>query len=299
MNKLKISNRLNLLSRKGFLFGAGGLLLGGLGLRKILEGKQGERKMEKLPVFFVGHGSPMNALGPNEFATAWADSVKDFPEPNAILCISAHWFTRGQYVTAMEFPPTIHDFYGFPQELFNVRYPVPGDPKLAEKISKNEQGQIHLDYEWGLDHGTWSVLRNMYPKANIPVLQLSLDATKPASWHYEFAKSLSKLREEGVLIVGSGDMVHNLRLYDWKNQEHAQDWALSANETFKDLIQKRDVKSLSAYQTLGTAVQMAIPTPEHYLPMLYAMALAEEKEEISFYNDIIQSSVSLTSLKIQ
>ncbi|TGK42299.1 4,5-DOPA dioxygenase extradiol [Leptospira andrefontaineae] len=286
------------LNRKNFLLGTAGLLFGSAAIRSLFENIRGEKMMQKLPVFFVGHGSPMNALGPNPLADTWAESTKDFPEPKAILSISAHWFTKGTYVTSNQSPPTIHDFYGFPQELFDVQYSAPGDPKLAEELSKSKDAQVIQDDSWGLDHGTWSVLRNMYPKANIPVVQLSLDATKPGEWHYEFAKSLSKLREQGVLVLGSGDLVHNLRLYDWKNQDKAHDWALDANETFKDLIQKRDWKSLANYQKLGTAVQIAIPTPEHYFPMLYALALADEKEEIRFYNDIIQSSVSLTSMKI-
>ncbi len=287
------------ISRKNFILGAGGFFLGGFALRNILKKDQGERIMSKLPVFFVGHGSPMNAIGENELTKGWVESVKDVPKPKAILCISAHWFTRGQYVTAVDSPKTIHDFYGFPQELFDVQYPAPGDPQLAKEIAKQgSELPTGLDYDWGLDHGTWSVLRHMYPKADIPVIQLSLDGTKPAIWHYEFAKTLAKYREEGVLIVGSGDMVHNLGLYNWKDQNKIPDWALEANEKFKELIQKRDGKSLSNYQNLGTAVQMAIPTPEHYLPMLYALALAEKNEEISIFNDQIQSSVSLTSLKI-
>lgn len=288
------------ISRKDFIIGTGGVLLGGFALRNILKDIKGEGTMEKLPVYFVGHGSPMNAIGENDLTKGWAASVASLPKPEKILSISAHWFTRGQYVTAMDHPKTIHDFYGFPQELFDVQYPSPGSPELAKEISlqKYSEEPTGLDYNWGLDHGTWSVLRHMYPKADIPVVQLSIDATKPPIWHYEFAKNLSKLREKGVLVMGSGDLVHNLRLYDWRNENQVPDWALEANETFKSLIQKRDAASLADYQNLGTAAQMAIPTPEHYLPMLYALALAEKDEEISFFNDIIQSSVSLTSMKI-
>lgn len=287
------------ITRKNFLLGTAGLLSGGFLIRNILRNRKEQRNMEKLPVYFVGHGSPMNAIGENDLTKGWAKSVEGVPTPNAILSISAHWFTRGQYVTAMENPKTIHDFYGFPQELFDVQYPAPGDPGLARELSQNPLSEpTQLDHSWGLDHGTWSVLRHMYPKADIPVLQLSIDATKPGIWHYDFAKSLSKLREKGVLILGSGDLVHNLRLYNWKNESLIPEWAMEANETFKSLIQKRDAAKLANYEALGTAAQIAVPTPEHYFPMLYALALAEKDEEISFFNDVIQSSVSLTSFKI-
>ncbi|EQA45577.1 aromatic ring-opening dioxygenase, catalytic subunit LigB [Leptospira broomii serovar Hurstbridge str. 5399] len=270
-----------------------------LGIGKLFSGKKGDTEMSKTPVFFVGHGSPMNAIGENEFTKGWAASVQNLPQPKAILCVSAHWVTRGSHITAMEFPKTIHDFYGFPQELFDVQYPAPGDPKLAKEISADSKThQLGLDYEWGLDHGTWSVLRHMYPRADIPVLQLSIDATKPAAWHYEFAKELGSLRDQNVLIVGSGDLVHNLRLYNWRNEDEIPDWSREANETFKALILKRDSKALSQYQNLGTAAQLAVPTPEHYIPMLYSLALAGKDEEISFYNDKIQSTVSMTSFRI-
>ncbi|TGK12450.1 4,5-DOPA dioxygenase extradiol [Leptospira fletcheri] len=285
------------ISRKSFLWGATGFAFAAAGLGKFLYRRK-EENMDRLPVFFVGHGSPMNAIGENEFTRGWAESMKGLPHPKAVLCISAHWVTRGTRITAVESPKTIHDFYGFPQELFDVQYPAPGDPELAGSISKSVSfQQIEPDYEWGLDHGTWSVLRHMIPKANIPVLQLSLDGTKPAAWHYEFAKELSHLRQQGVLILASGDLVHNLRLYDWRNEEKVPDWAKEANETFKSLILKRDAKALSEYQNLGTSAQLAVPTPEHYVPMLYSLALASDEEEISFYNDKIQSSVSMTSIK--
>ncbi|EPG72953.1 aromatic ring-opening dioxygenase, catalytic subunit LigB [Leptospira fainei serovar Hurstbridge str. BUT 6] len=286
-------------SRRKFLGGALASFLVALGVGKRFSGKKGDSEMNRAPVFFVGHGSPMNAIGENEFTKGWAASVQNLPRPKAILCISAHWVTRGSRITAMESPKTIHDFYGFPQELFDVQYSAPGNPALAKEISTDSRTQrLDLDYEWGLDHGSWSVLRHMYPNADIPVLQLSLDATKPAGWHYEFAKELASLRDQNTLIVGSGDLVHNLRLYNWRNEEEIPDWSKEANETFKALILKRDSKALSQYQNLGTAAQLAVPTPEHYIPMLYALALAGENEEISFYNDKIQSTVSMTSFRI-
>ncbi|EQA36324.1 aromatic ring-opening dioxygenase, catalytic subunit LigB [Leptospira inadai serovar Lyme str. 10] len=298
MNRIG-SDRRGGFSRRAFLAGSFGSFLVALGFGKLFTGKKGDTVVSKTPVFFVGHGSPMNAIGENEFTKGWAASVQNLPQPKAILCVSAHWVTRGTHITAMDSPKTIHDFYGFPQELFDVRYPAPGDPELAKEISTVSKFQpLGLDYEWGLDHGTWSVLRHMYPKAEIPVLQLSIDATKPAGWHYEFAKELAPLRDQDVLIVGSGDLVHNLRLYNWRNENEIPDWSKEANETFKALILERDGKALSQYQNLGTAAQLAVPTPEHYIPMLYSLALASKNEEISFYNDKIQSTVSMTSFRI-
>jgi len=258
---------------------------------------------EQMPVLFVGHGSPMNAIEENEFVEGWRVIGKSLPEPNAILCISAHWETRGVYVTAMKRPRTIHDFGGFPQELFEVQYPAPGSPELANEargvIKKTETG---LDEKWGLDHGCWSVLRRMFPAANIPVVQMSLDYSRPAQYHYELAKELFPLRKKGILIIGSGNMVHNLRLVDWYKMNEpgfGYDWAIEANEKMKKYILSNDHQSLINYREQGKEFDLAIPTPEHFLPLLYALALKEENEKIEIFNDKpVMGSLTMTSLKI-
>lgn len=256
-----------------------------------------------MPVLFVGHGSPMNAIEENEFVHIWRNLGKTLPRPKAILCISAHWETNGTFVTAMQKPPTIHDFGGFPKELFAVQYPAPGSPELAietkHTISKTVVG---LDEKWGLDHGAWSVIRNIYPLADIPIVELSLDYNKPPQYHYELAKELSKLREKGVLIIGSGNLVHNLRMVAWDKvdePEYGFDWALHANDTFKKLIINNNHKALINYSSLGREVQMAIPTPEHFLPLIYTLALKEEKDQVTFFNDkAVMGSLTMTSVKI-
>jgi 4,5-DOPA dioxygenase extradiol len=256
----------------------------------------------KMPLLFVGHGNPMNAIEENEFSKKWQTLGAELPKPTAILCISAHWETRGTFVTAMEKPQTIHDFGGFPQELFDVQYPASGKPELAKEI-KNEikKTDIGLNEDWGLDHGCWSVIKQMYPDAKIPVLQLSLDYTKPAQWHYDLAKELSELRKKGVLVVGSGNMVHNLGMVNWRNMNGpGYDWAIQMNEKFKKLISENNHKDLINYSSFGTAGKLAIPSPEHYLPLLYTLALKEEKENVSFFNDkTLAGSLSMTSVKIQ
>lgn len=254
----------------------------------------------RLPALFVGHGSPMNGIEDNAFSAQWEELGKTLPVPTAVLCISAHWFTRGTHITAMENPKTIHDFYGFPQALFNVQYPAPGSPALAkETASMIHKTTVGLDHEWGLDHGTWSIVKRMYPKANIPVLQLSIDYTQKPVFHYELAKELSALRRKGVLIIGSGNMVHNLRMIDWHNPEGGFDWAVEMNDTFKRLINTRDHQSLIQYEALGTAARYAIPTPEHYLPLLYVLGLQEKNESATFFNDkSVMGSLTMTSVKI-
>lgn len=254
---------------------------------------------ETMPVLFVGHGSPMNAIEDNEFSKSWADTGKAITRPNAILCISAHWETKGTYVTAMDKPQTIHDFGGFPKQLFDVQYPAPGDVELANEtkagISKTPVG---LNYDWGLDHGCWSVVSRMYPNADIPVIQLSLDYSKPAQWHFELAKELAFLRKKGVLIIGSGNIVHNLGLLNWKDNK-TFDWAIEANDKVKQLINIRDYQRLAEYDSLGKSLQLAVPTPEHYLPLLYTLALKDDKEQLSYFNDkMVMGSISMTSLKI-
>jgi 4,5-DOPA dioxygenase extradiol len=255
---------------------------------------------EKMPVLFVGHGSPMNAIEENEFTQGWQHLSRTLPKPNAILCISAHWETKGTFVTAMAKPPTIHDFGGFPQALFDVQYPAPGSPELAAE-TKNivTKAEIGLDEKWGLDHGAWSVIRIMYPGADIPVIQLSLDYHQDPQYHYDLAKQLAVLREKGILVIGSGNMVHNLRILDWKNPDHGFDWAQEANAKFKKLIVDNDHKQLINYKELGREVELAVPTPEHYLPLLYSLAMKTENEVISFFNDkSVMGSISMTSLQI-
>ncbi len=262
----------------------------------------------KMPVLFVGHGSPMNAIEDNEFSQGWYTVGKDLPKPKAILCVSAHWETWGTLVTAMENPKTIHDFGGFPPELYAVRYPAPGSPWLAEEIKKVIRSvEIGLDADWGLDHGCWSVLRQMFPKADIPVVQLSLDYTQPGLYHYNLAKELAPLRDQGVLILGSGNMVHNLRrvvlpggdLSNF-NQPFALEWAKEADAIFKKLISTESFEALADYQSLGASVQLAVPTPEHYLPMLYALALKTKDETVTYFNDKpLAGSLTMTSLLIQ
>lgn len=258
--------------------------------------KQGTR----MPAFFIGHGSPMNGIEDNEFSRSWATLGKSLTTPKAVLCISAHWLTEGTWVTAMEHPRTIHDFYGFPQELFNVQYPAPGNLAVAkETASTITKTTVGLDHEWGLDHGTWSVVRQMFPDANIPVLQLSIDFSKPAQYHYDLGKELSALRNKGILIMGSGNMVHNLRMLNWRQPEAGFDWAIEMNETFKSLIGKDDHDALIDYPSLGNAAKLSIPTPDHYFPLIYTLGLKDKKESVEFFNDkLAMGSVSMTSLKI-
>jgi 4,5-DOPA dioxygenase extradiol len=258
---------------------------------------------DKMPVLFLGHGSPMNAIEENEFVTGFRTIGKDIQKPNAILCISAHWETRGTFVTAMDHPRTIHDFGGFPQALFDVQYPAKGNPILAEETAKLiTSTQVGLDNNWGLDHGTWTVVRHMYPDADIPVLQLSIDYNKPPQYHYDLAKELAVLRRKGVLIIGSGNMVHNLRMVAWdklNEPEYGFDWANEMNSLFKQKITDNDFKSLINYQSLGTAAKLAIPTPDHYYPLLYTLGLQNGKDEISFFNDkAVGGSLTMTSVKI-
>lgn len=253
-----------------------------------------------MPLLFVGHGSPMNAIEQNEFSRGWAAIGRKLPQPQAILCVSAHWETNGTFVTAMEKPQTIHDFGGFPPELFAVQYPAPGSPELAQQTKEIvKKAAVELDQQWGLDHGCWSVVKHMYPDADVPVIQLSIDRTKPAQWHYELARDLAALRKKGALILGSGNMVHNLRLIDWRNPGNTYDWAAEMNAAMKQRIAKNEHSDLIRYQSLGNAAALAIPTPEHYLPMLYTLGLKEKNEEVEFFNDkTLMGSISMTSFKV-
>ncbi len=258
----------------------------------------------KMPVLFLGHGSPMNAIEENEFVNGFRRIGREISTPKAILCISAHWETNGTFVTAMENPRTIHDFGGFPQELFNVQYPAPGSPELA-KQTKNivTKTNIGLDEKWGLDHGAWSVIKHMYPNADVPIIQLSLDYSKPARDHYDLARELYPLRQKGVLIVGSGNMVHNLRLVAWEKlagEPYAYDWATEANEKMKSKILSGNFENLIDYTNQGRAFDLAIPTPEHYLPLLYALALKDKNDETTLFNDLpVGGSLSMTSVKFE
>lgn len=256
----------------------------------------------RMPVLFIGHGSPMNAIADNFFSGNWAKMGQEIPKPVAVLVISAHWLTDGSHVTAMDFPRTIHDFGGFPQALFEVQYPAPGDPKLAvETAGLVTSTTVGLDHDWGLDHGTWSVVRHMYPDADIPVLQFSIDYAKPPEYHYNLAKELRGLRNKGVLIIGSGNMVHNLRMVAWdrlSEPAYGFDWAIEMNTVFKDRIASGDHKSLIDYDGFGTAGKLAIPTPDHYYPLLYSAGLSEEKDEPVFFNDrAVGGSLTMTSVK--
>ncbi|WP_323028464.1 4,5-DOPA dioxygenase extradiol [Gelidibacter japonicus] len=259
-------------------------------------------KTAKMPVLFLGHGSPMNAIEENEFVTGFRNIAKEIPKPNAILCVSAHWETKGTFVTAMQNPPTIHDFGGFPKELFAVQYPAPGSPDLA-KVTKTliTKTEVGLDDKWGLDHGAWSVIKHLYPNANIPVIQMSIDYSQTPQYHYELAQQIKSLREKGVLIIGSGNMVHNLGLVEWKrlNETFGYDWALEANEKMKKYIQSGDHKQLINFRSQGKAFDLAIPTPEHYLPLLYSLALKDDKDNVSLFNDkAVAGSLTMTSVKI-
>lgn len=256
-----------------------------------------------MPVLFIGHGSPMNGIEDTEFSRRWTKMATEIPVPKAVLVVSAHWFTRGTKITAMDFPKTIHDFGGFPQALFDVQYNAPGNPELAkETASLIHSSKVELDHDWGLDHGTWTVVRHMYPEATIPVLQLSIDYTKPPQYHYDLAKELFALRKKGVLIIGSGNMVHNLRMVAWDKMNtpgFGYDWAIQMNDQFKHLITIGDHKPLIRYESLGKEAMLAIPTPEHYLPLLYTLGLKGSKDEISFFNDkAVAGSLTMTSVKI-
>lgn len=254
----------------------------------------------KMPVLFLGHGSPMNAIEDNEFSRSWQDMGKLLPRPAAVICISAHWETRGTFVTAMENPATIHDFGGFPQPLFEVEYPALGNPELAlETKNTITKTTVEPDQNWGLDHGCWSVMRHLFPEADIPVIQLSLDYSQSPQYHFELAGELNALREKGILILGSGNMVHNLRIFDWQKPDYGFDWAVEANSKLKKLIMADDFKQLVNYKALGREVELAVPTPEHFLPLLYALGLKGKNEEISIFNDkLVMGSISMASLKI-
>lgn len=257
------------------------------------------RSSEPMPVLFVGHGSPMNAIEENEFTESWKQLGETMPKPQAILCISAHWETRGTYLTAMDKPRTIHDFGGFPKPLYEVEYPAAGFPELAASISQ-DVANVGLDrQEWGFDHGSWSVIRHIYPEANIPMLELSIDHFMKPERHYELAQELAYLRSKGVLIVGSGNIVHNLREVNWYDENAEADWALEVREKVNTAILNQDHQFLIDFRKQNSAFQRAIPTAEHYLPMLYALALQTPKDQVRLFNDkIVMGSLSMTGIYI-
>jgi len=261
---------------------------------------------DPMPVLFIGHGSPTNAIENNEFVRGWHDMTLKLPRPQAIICISAHWQTNGTFVTAMKSPRTIHDFGGFAQELYDIKYAAPGDPVSAAEVKNSiKKTIVGLDQDWGLDHGCWVPLLRMYPDAGIPVIQLSLDYSKEAQYHYDLAGELSAFRRKGVLIIGSGNMVHNLGMvrinrYEDFNKEYGYDWAYEMNNIFKKKIMERNHKALINYPSLSKSALLAIPTFDHYFPLLYSLALQEKNEQATFFNDkAIAGSLTMTSVLIQ
>lgn len=294
------------LKRRSLILGAGGLLAA-WGLWKVrsaweldmLINRHDNKQDVKMPLVFLGHGNPMNAIEENNFTQMLTSLGQELPRPKAILCISAHWLSAGTWVTHMQNPKTIHDFYGFPQELFNVQYPAPGDPQMAEYIqtlSKSPTIQAD-DSAWGLDHGTWAVLRKMYPEAQIPVLQLSIDMSEPASFHFELGRTLRSLRERGVLIVGSGNIVHNLRRVDWNQSQKGFDWAIEFDEWVKGRLEQRDFKALIEDSQKTKAGQWSVPTPDHYLPLLYVLGAADANDHLSFeFEGYDMGSISMRCL---
>ena len=255
----------------------------------------------RMPAIFFGHGNPMNALATNAWTQGWAAFGRSIARPRAVLCVSAHWYLSGTLVTSMERPRTIHDFGGFPRELYGVDYAAPGDPALASQVrALLSPIPVGPDEEWGLDHGTWSVLRHVFPNADVPIVQLSLDKTKPASFHYDLARRLRSLRDEGVLIVGSGNLVHNLHTYSWgRHPVEPFDWGVRFEELARGFMLARDHTSLVNYEALGSDAMLAIPTPEHYLPLLYVLAQQEDGEATAFpVSGFDGGSISMLSVRV-
>lgn len=254
-----------------------------------------------MPAIFFGHGNPLNALARNEYTEGWAAVGRDVPRPRAVLCVSAHWYVPGTAVTAMQAPRTIHDFGGFPHELYEVQYPAPGDPELATRVRDLlAPAPVGLDYRWGLDHGTWSVLRHVFPGADVPVVQLSIDETQAPSFHYELARRLAPLRDEGVLVMGSGNLVHNLHTYAWGRHETGPfDWAVRFEERARQLLLAGNDAPLVSYETLGRDALLAAPTPDHYLPLLYVIALRRDGEAVTFpVEGVDGGSISMLTVRL-
>jgi len=256
---------------------------------------------ERMPVLFVGHGSPMNAIEDNNYHKSWAAMGKQLPRPKAILSVSAHWITKGTKVTGMSHPKTIHDFGGFPKKLFDQEYPAQGSPEFAKMTAEMiTYSHVQTDDSWGLDHGTWSVLLPMYPLADIPVYQMSIDYDQPMSYHYEIGKQLNKLRDKGVLIIGSGNLVHNLREIDFSGQKKPFDWAVEFDTRFTEWMNKGDIASMLNYQKiLGNTAVMAHPTYDHLLPLFYVLGLQQKNDKITYFNDQFDyASISMRSMII-
>ncbi len=253
-----------------------------------------------MPVLFVGHGNPLNAIIDSPYSRGWKDMVRDVPRPEAVLCVSAHWDTRGVRVNTSQKPQTIHDFWGFPRELYEVMYPCPGSPDKALETARTvSMTPIETDAGRGLDHGTWAVVKWMYPDADVPVFQVSLDTSMPASFHYGLGRQLASLRDNGILLIGSGNIVHNLGVMDMTEGAPPYDWAVEFDAMLKERISDREYGELIRYEELGPSAHLAIPTPEHYLPLLAALGATDAEEHLEFYNENIDlRSVSMTSLKI-
>nr|MBK9653413.1 4,5-DOPA dioxygenase extradiol [Bacteroidota bacterium] len=291
------------MNRKNFLKSLTMLPIAGsiTSLESLAKAADSFAKSESMPVLFVGHGSPMNAIEDNRFSREMKTIGKRMGKPSAILMISAHWETKGSFVTIQEKPQTIHDFGGFPQALFEAQYPAPGSTWLAGETQKAvASNQIAFDGKWGFDHGCWSVAMNMFPLADVPIVQLSLDYTQTASQHYALAQQLKTLRNKGVLIIGSGNMIHNLGMLSLKgnsfDEPYGYDWAMELNSKLKQDIENKNHQSLINYTSFGKAASLAIPTPEHYLPMLYTLAMQNEKDSLEFFNDsVVAGSISMTS----
>lgn len=257
-------------------------------------------KTSKMPVLFIGHGNPMNAIEANQYTRAWESLSKKLSKPNAILSVSAHWLTERTFVHAAKRPKTMHDFWGFPDELYEIQYNCPGAPKLAKEVqSLIKKMKVESDSEWGIDHGTWVPLRYLFPEADVPVFQLSIDVSKPSKFHYDIGKELALLRERGVLIIGSGNIVHNLGRMQYEPDAKPYDWAVEFDELSKELVIKGEHEPLITYEKLGKAAVLSIPTPDHYWPLLYSLALQKKDDQISFpVNGIAHGSVSMRAIVI-
>lgn len=251
---------------------------------------------KKMPVLFVGHGSPMNAIEDNEYAKAWAAAGKQIGKPDVILSLSAHWYTRGIKTSDLETPKQVYDMYGFPDELYHVSYPVKGSPETARRIADLAGPSLKVDNSWGIDHGTWSVLCHMFPEADIPVIQMSIDANSGAEAHYELGRKLAPLREEGVLIFGSGNVVHNLSRVNWNQNGGGEPWALEFDRYIRDSILKGDHQSVIHFEQAGAPAKAAVPTPDHFLPLLYTLGASRTEDKITVFSEsCTMGSLSMTS----
>jgi len=288
------------MNRKDFLKSLALLPLAGtaMQLNDLNKLTEGFGSTDQMPVLFVGHGNPMNAITENIYSKSWTEMGKKLPLPKAILCISAHWLTNGTAVTMTDKPKTIHDFGGFPEELFAVQYPAPGAVDYAKMaISSVSSTKVHEDFEWGLDHGAWSVLKNMYPKADVPVFQMSIDYGKSPQYHYNLAQELAGLRRKGILIVTSGNIVHNLGMMSWGGKEKSFDWAIEFDAIVKKAIEDNDPTTLIDYQKLGKIATMAHPTNDHYLPLMYTIGLRSKTDTFEFFNTTFDlGSISMRSV---